>query len=58
MNNIETMLYNLKEYESYMNRMWAYWDDMLRSWKMMERRRMIAELQKEQIKEWKKNDCT
>lgn len=52
MTRIDELLYNLKEYESYMNRMWAYWDDMLRSWKMMERRRMIAELQKEQIKEW------
>lgn len=55
---IEKKLLELAYYESQMNRMWEYWDDVLRSWKMLERRRMIAELQKEQIKEWKKNDCT
>jgi len=49
---IEEMFHNLKEYEKHMNVMWEYWDDVLRSWKMLERRRMIAELQKEQIKEW------
>ncbi len=49
---IEKMLLELAYYESQMNRMWVYWDDVLRSWKMMERHRMIAELQKQQIKEW------
>jgi len=52
MSRIEEILHNLKEYEKHMNTMWEYWDDVLRSWKMLERRRMIAELQKEQIKEW------
>lgn len=52
MSRIEEILHNLKEYEKHMNTMWEYWDDVLRSWKMLERRRMIAELQKQQIKEW------
>lgn len=53
MTRIDELLYNLKEYEKHMDRMWEYWDDVLRSWKMLERRRMIAELQKEQIREWR-----
>lgn len=53
MTRIDELLYNLKEYEKHMDRMWNYWDDVLRSWKMLERRRMIAELQKEQIREWR-----
>ena len=52
MNRIDQLRFDLIQYESHMNRMWAYWDDMLRSWKMMERRRMIAELQKKQIEEF------
>ena len=52
MTTLEEMLFRLKEYERNMNTMWVYWDDVLRSWKMLERRRMIAELQKQQIKEW------
>lgn len=52
MTRIDELLYNLKEYEKHMDRMWNYWDDVLRSWKMLERGRLIAELQNEQIKEW------
>lgn len=54
MTRIDELLYNLNEYEKHMNRMWCYWDDVLRSWKMLERGRMIKQLQEEQIKEWKK----
>lgn len=51
---IEKKLLELAYYESQMNRMWEYWDDVLRSWKMLERGRLIAQLQEQQIKEWKK----
>lgn len=50
---IEELLWKLAEYEKRMNVMWEHWDDVLRSWKMLERGRLIAELQKQQIKEWK-----
>jgi len=53
MTRIDELLYNLKEYEKHMNTMWSYWDDVLRSWKMLERRRMIKQLQEEQIKEFR-----
>ncbi len=53
MTRIDELMLELNNYEKQMNRMWAYWDDVLRSWKMLERHRMITELQKEQIKEWK-----
>lgn len=49
---IEQLMQELAEYEGQMNRMWNYWDDVLRSWKMLERHRLIAKLQEEQIKEW------
>lgn len=49
---IEQLIRELSEYESQMNRMWAYWDDVLRSWKMLERGRIIKRLQEQQIKEW------
>lgn len=52
MTRIDELMLELNNYEKQMNRMWVYWDDVLRSWKMLERRRMIAELQKEQIREW------
>lgn len=50
---IEELQYRLVLYEKHMNAMWEHWDDVLRSWKMLERHRLIAELQKHQIKEWK-----
>lgn len=57
MTRIDELLYNLKEYEKHMDRMWNYWDDVLRSWKMLERGRIIKKLQEEQIKEfWFKNN--
>lgn len=54
MSRIEEILHNLKEYEKHMDRMWNYWDDVLRSWKMLERGRIIKQLQEEQIKEFVK----
>lgn len=53
MSQIEEMFHNLKEYEKHMNVMWEYWDDVLRSWKMLERHRLIVKLQERQIKEFK-----
>lgn len=50
---IEQLQQELSEYESQMNRMWVYWDDVLRSWKMLERGRIIKRLQEQQIKEFK-----
>lgn len=50
---IEQLMQELAEYESQMNRMWNYWDDVLRSWKMLERHRLIAKLQEQQIREFK-----
>ncbi len=44
---IEQLMQELAEYEKHMNRMWCYWDDVLRSWKMLERGRMIKQLQEE-----------
>ena len=43
MTRIDELILELNNYEKQMNRMWAYWDDVLRSWKMLEHRRMIAE---------------
>lgn len=53
MKSIEELLFDLNEYEKRMNAMWEYWDDVLRSWKMLERGRIIKKLQEEQIKEFK-----
>lgn len=52
MSTIEELRFELSSYEKQMNIMWKYWDDVLRSWKLLERHRIIAELQKKQIKEW------
>lgn len=54
MSTIEELMFELHNYEKQMNTMWEYWDDVLRSWKMLERHRIIDRLQKEQIKEWNK----
>lgn len=53
MSKIFELQRKLTEYESHMDRMWIYWDNVLRSWKLLERRRIIKELQTEQIREWK-----
>lgn len=50
----DTLMLELKEYEERMKMLWEYWDDVMRSWKMLERSRMIRELQMAQIREWKK----
>ncbi len=46
------LIHNLNEYEKHIALMWEYWDDVLRSWKMLERRRMIEALIAEQIREF------
>ena len=52
MTRLDELMLELNNYEKQMNTMWSYWDDVLRSWKMLERRRLIAKLQEEQIKEF------
>lgn len=54
MTRIDELMLELNNYEKQMNRMWSYWDDVLRSWKQLERHRIIAELQKVQIEEFGK----
>jgi hypothetical protein len=57
MTRIDELLLELNNYEKQMNSLWNYWDDVLRSWKMLERGRIIKKLQEEQIKEfWFKNN--
>lgn len=50
----DILMFELKEYEERMKMLWEYWDDVMRSWKMLERGRMIRELQAAQIREFKK----
>lgn len=42
----------LEDCESHIEQMWVYWDDAMRSWKLLERSKIIKELQAQQIKEW------
>jgi len=53
MTKLDELMLELNNYEKQMNLMWEYWDDALRSWKMLERHRLIVKLQERQIKEFK-----